>query len=364
MPRPVLSSLLAAALAGALAAPSGLAQAPPASAASATQAAGDTARADSLPALPHPPDVPRSLFLQPPAAAPYACAPLPGAYFERDPLLDPPQFPEPGFFAGVTVQAAAPHVFNSLANGVSVGSNAPDTLRIPVAGFDWTVVPRVEVGYRLPSGFGDFSFAYRGMASSGTAGVPGPDAPATLHSRVDLNALDFDYASREFTPWANWGMRWRLGTRLAFIYYDSSAQEPSGAAAAGTGVFEAGAFNSFVGVGPHIGLELDRCLGPAGLALVARTDVASLLGHQHQGVSVTSTAGTTDSGFIANGQDVVSLGGELGLRWWPPGGRGANFFAGYQYEYWWNVGRLSNFSTLSRGDLSIQGLTLRAQYNF
>ena len=51
-----------------------------------------------------------------------------------------------------------------------------------------------------------------------------------------------------------------------------------------------------------------------------------------------------------------------GLRWCPPDYRYLHVFVGYQYEYWWNVGRLS--TTSSRGELSDQGVQMQAEFNF
>jgi hypothetical protein len=54
---------------------------------------------------------------------------------------------------------------------------------------------------------------------------------------------------------------------------------------------------------------------------------------------------------------------ELGLRWQPAFWPHTLVFLGYQYEYWWNVGRLSLTDT-SRGELSDQSILLRAEFNF
>ena len=90
-------------------------------------AAATTARAQSPAAAPEP-DAPspsaspcnrRRPSLQPPAppAPPtptFAPAPLPGPYFEVDPLLDRPPLPQPGWFADADLGAVIPHVKNHL----------------------------------------------------------------------------------------------------------------------------------------------------------------------------------------------------------------------------------------------------------
>ncbi len=86
----------------------------------------------------------------------------------------------------------------------------------------------------------------------------GFDAPAVLKSRLDLNIVDLDYISRELSLWPKWDMTWRFGGRTGWIYFDSRADEPFAAAAAGSGVFEQRTSDSFVGFGPHGGVVVDR----------------------------------------------------------------------------------------------------------
>src|ERR1700722_14498433 len=54
---------------------------------------------------PRPPEEPPSLFRQAANPMPYGCAPIPGRYFEMDPLLDPPGWPQPGWVADLEIQA-------------------------------------------------------------------------------------------------------------------------------------------------------------------------------------------------------------------------------------------------------------------
>ena len=68
-------------------------------------------------------------------------------------------------------------------------------------------------------------------------------------------------------------------------------------------------------------------------------------------------AGTTSRN---NGQAVPTIDLFLGLSWQPS--RCSRLSLGYEYEYWWNIGRLSNFT--SRGELSDQGIVLRAEFSW
>jgi hypothetical protein len=244
------------------------------------------------------------------------------------------------------------------------------------ASLDWTVAPRFEVGYRLPSGFGAVSLAYRFLVTEGTETAPGPDAPATLKSRFDLNQIDLDYTSAEFSLLhKHLEMRVHFGLRYAYLYFDTRSTEPFAAAAAGMGVFEQHQTNSYVGFGPHTGVELVRPLdGPLlgyqlpiqGLAVVARSDIATLFGRIRQGFCEKATArgpdgqpltGTTN---VSSSMTVPTVAGQIGLGWQPH--PDIRFFAGYQAEYWWNVGRLSTSG--SRGELAGQGIVLQGEYHF
>ncbi|MDB5307970.1 MAG: hypothetical protein JWO38_2172 [Gemmataceae bacterium] len=369
MTRPVPNLVFVAILTAGLSASTGRAQVPAAPAPAPAPGPATATAAPSpnpLEGWPRPPDEPGSLFRQAPAPMPYACAPLPGQYFERDPLLDPPQFPQPGFVAGVEVQAVVPHIFNQLANGATVGPNAIDSIRVPVSGLNWGVSPRVEAGYRLGSGFGEFLLSYRYLGVTGSSTTPRPDGPASLHSRFDFSVIDLDYASREFTPWEHWGMKWRAGLRMVYLFYDTQLDQSFGLASAGSGILQERAFNDFKGFGGHAGVELDRDLNQylPGLTAVAKLDFGSTFsGRIKQGVSQTTTAPSFAFGGIDNSQTVPTLAGQFGLSYVPPGSR-LNLFVGGLYEYWWNVGRLSSFSVFSRGEMSITGITARLTWNY
>jgi hypothetical protein len=353
--------LALALLGGALPTASGRAQAPARPAATA-----DTKAPDPLPGLPQPPEQPYSLFL-PPVAQP-APPPLPGPYLELDPLLDRPPLPPPGWYGDVEINVLSPHVKNALVDTVQIGTAAPDIVALPSARLNWTVSPRFEVGYRLPSAFGSFAVAYRFMDSDGTGSLAGPDGPATLTSRLDVQVFDLDYDSRELSLWPCWEMRWFFGARLVNIYFDSRSQEAFAAAAAGTGVFVRRDTDRYVGLGPHWGLELERHLADWGLTAVGRADGSIDLGRIRQGFFEESTtigptgqplAGET---HLRSSQAVPMFHAQLGLSWRPPEWPSLHLFAGYQYEHWWNVGLLSLIA--SRGELEDHGLWLEAGFNF
>jgi hypothetical protein len=324
-----------------------------------------------LRSLPQLPEQPRSLLepLSPPGPPP---APLPGPYFELDPRLDPPEWPQPGWFADVDLSALGPHFKNRLHGTVQIGNRPPDTVHVPGADLDWAFSPRFEVGYRLSSGFGAFGLSYRFLATQGTAIGPSPDGPATLKSRLDFHVIDLDYISREWPVWPHWDtckMQWRFGLRWASIYYDANSTEPFGEAAAGSGIFSARSTDRFVGFGPHVGVELARLLQWQGFSVGGRIDGWISLGRIRQGFFEESTmlgaSGLPLGGVsqVSSSQAVPALNTQAGVSYQPPGYPDLEFFIGYQYEYWWNVGRLS-ITPNSRGELSDQGVLFRAAFNY
>ena len=326
-----------------------------------------TAPPDVLPGLPRPPDAPASLFQKPVSSA-YACEPLLGPYFEVDPLLDPPELPAVGWFAGLDLGIIGPHIKNRLTDMVQIDGLPPSTVQLPTAPLDWTVAPRVEIGYRLPSGFGGFALAYRFFGTDGSETLLGPDGPASLRSRLDVNVVDLDYQSWEMALWPNWEMKWWFGLRQANIYFDSQETEPFATAAAGSGILATRTTNHHLGWGPHYGLELDRHWDGTGLSLVTWADGATLLGRTQQHYQEISTVLGPDGRPLtgdtreSNPQTIPVLSIFLGFAWQPPRYHQFRFSVGYEYEYWWNVGRIS--TSTPRGEMSDQGILLRAEFNF
>jgi hypothetical protein len=325
-------------------------------------AAQDPAAAppDPLPGLPRPPDAPFSLLAPP--VVPDHGPPLPGPYFEPDPRLDPEPNPPPGCFTDLEVQILDPHVKNNLSMPVTLLGRTV-TVSAPSAPLDWTVAPEMALGYRLPSGFGELLVRYRYLGSSGDGVYQGPDSPADVQSRLEMHTLDIDYASREWSLWnCCWDMRWFFGARVTSVYFDSHSTESFAAAAAGSGIFREEVSNKFVGVGPHLGLELDKRFDGSGLAIYARADGWVSLGRINQAFTADSTTLAIGEAREHRSQAVPEENAQIGVRWEPPGWHHTYLYAGYQYEFWWNVGRDSE--TTSRGTVDDQGVFVRVEVNF
>jgi hypothetical protein len=321
-----------------------------------------------LKSMPRPPDQPRSLFQ--PAPAPGPPPPDFERYFELDPLLDPSQWGKLGWFADVQIQAIHPSLFFGQFRHSVVTPLGQRVIVAPgAAKQDWTVAPRLEIGYRLPSGFGGFSFSDRWFTTSGTGPFIGPAGSTTRTTHFGVNYSDWDYFSREYTPWANWGMAWRFGVRLAETWTNTHVDLPS--ARASGGVFEEQASNYTVGAGPHFGLMLDRKFADSGFSFIAKLDIANTFTRQRSLFSATSL---TPGGAPARGaftqnywQQVPILNYQIGLGWQPPRNPNISVYMGYLYEFWWQVGTNSNLTPFNGGTRAAfdnQGIVFQAQVRF
>jgi hypothetical protein len=308
-------------------------------------------------------------------------------YFVRDPLLDPSQGPTPGWFAGAEIQVVKPHLIPGLSNVVEPGkviSNSAfsgpatgnqRTVALPAAHLDWTVSPRVFLGYRLPSGFGEFMLSYRHLGTVGSGTIPGPNGPAALNSGFAFDMIDFDYNSRELSLGPLWDMKWTFGLRSLFLFYDSRFNQPFDQASASNGVFEARNLNHFFGMGPHAALELARHLGDSGWSLYVRGDFAGTFDATHQAFFIrTTTLGPSGrplpgATHAFGHQAAPIINGRAGVTWQRSPSSGTRFFVGYQYEVFWDLDRVSQgngngFAAPSLGQFWDQGIVLQATINY
>jgi hypothetical protein len=327
-----------------------------------------------LKSLPKPLDQPRSLF-QPPAPLGPPAPDLERPYFELDPLLDPPNWPQPGWFADAQIDLIHPHFFSNLQAGVTTGLGKQTFVKLGTAPLQWTVAPRFEFGYRLPSGFGEFAVSNRFFEAQGSDNVfvkSGGLAMRTSH--LNANYTNWDYLSREFTPWENATLYWRFGATLAESFYFTQLNMLSAQAAASRGILDARQTNSTVGAGPHFGVEMEQRLTPSGLELVGKVDISPVFNRLRQHFSVTTTAlnaaGRPDRG-VTNFrvfQESPILNVQLGLAWRPPTHPNIRFFLGYVTETWFTTGLESDTNTSlhtgSRGYFDNQGIVFQAGINF
>lgn len=288
------------------------------------------------------------------------------------PLSDTPVFfltpAAPGWFASLEMDIVIPHIKNRLQARVPIDGDFVTRVHLPTAELEWTVAPRFELGYRLPDELGELLVSYRFLVTEGCArgfrDFVGLHARATLHSRLDLNVIDLDYAHREPSLGPDWDMKWKIGVRLANVFFDSRSQVRYSSPAIPDEFIEgARTSNYFFGAGPHVGLDLSRRLGATGLALYGRAEAALVVGRINQSFENTFAF----DGFALGGavsahqtQAVPVLNVQAGLAWVPPIGEGVRFALGYQYEHWWYLGQVGN----SRAELWDQGVFLRGEYKY
>jgi hypothetical protein len=327
-----------------------------------------TAGPDFLLTLPRPPDLPGSLMALPPPPGPPP-PDLERPYFQEDPLLDPPQLGLIGWFGRVDIGIVKPHLVNQLNQPVTFPDGVTSTtVGVPPAKLNWTVSPYVELGYRLPSGFGGIALGYRNMTAQGSEGVIGADGPVTLTSRLNVNVGQLDWVSNEYTPWHLCDMRVRFGLRYVNVYFDSFSDESFDEASAGSGFFGLRTTNSFWGLGPHVGLDLTRRFESGGLAVLGQLDMSESWGRVRQNYFASTVTPGPDGlpqsavTSISSSDAVPIINARLGLNWQPPSYPTLQLFAGYQIDYWWNTGRLGAFTTF--GYFFDSGIVLQARFNY
>jgi hypothetical protein len=275
-----------------------------------------------------------------------------GDLLKGDALLDGPPYAPPGWFAGVELDPVWSHVKNRLTQTVTAG---PLTNEVHPGSADLgvTVEPRFEFGYRLAEGTGELLVSYRFVNTDGSIDISsfGPrEDLASLDSRFDLNVLDLDYGSREFSLGPHWDMKWLAGVRLGSVFLDSHASD---------GIVSQRVSDQFQGVGPMAALELWYRLEDVGLALFGRLESSVVVGRVQQQFAegFPGAAGETDQSNI---QAVPTLAVQAGLGWTPPGSQHLRFAGGYTFESWWEIGA---FPT-PHAEIMVQGLFLRGEWRY
>jgi hypothetical protein len=216
---------------------------------------------------------------------------------------------------------------------------------VPAAKLDWTVMPRVELGYRFGQAAGELLAGYRFLTTTATE--------AALRTHLSLHVVDLDYANREPTHGPLWDMKWRAGVRLVDIYTASQAQRALAAQ-------EASVF--FVGAGPHVGLDVWRHLPWDGLSLFGRLDASSPIGRlalefEEVRAGAVPTYGQTR---LVNPGPIVTLGVQAGLSWQPLSDLGV--VAGYAFENWWDL--VNGFDAPRGTSLTLQGFFVRGEWRY
>ncbi len=314
----------------------------------------------SAPTLGPPTALPNTGPLPPPPAPPGAVYPIsqpPGPGPTGWGPYGPPPMP-PSWFANVEVDILKPHLKAALSNVVVFPDGTETTVAPPTTNVGWTAAPRFEVGWNVPNGLGYFALYYRGFATDGRQDALALDGtPFALRTRLDVNMAGFDYGIAPYTFAPRWDVDARIGVALADVFFDNQAVSD---------VQTLYASNNFFGAGPHVRGEVRRHFGLLpGLDFFGRADLIVFVGQIHQRFREIDggDGGSTEGFFVQRKtQTVPMLMLQTGLSYTPPSLSNWRFSAGYEFEEWWDVGRLNMLN--SRGQLTTNGIFLRANVTF
>jgi hypothetical protein len=264
----------------------------------------------------------------------------------------------PTVFFDVELAFLGPAVKNRLFNTVARpdASGTLDTVHAPSANLEWTVAPKFEVGFRLPDSAGAFVLGYRFIASEGTTTTTIDGVDLNVKSRLNVNVFDLDYATARYEFVPRWESQFRVGARLANFFYDSR-------------IFDDFALqktsNNYFGAGPHVTADLQRRIVVLpGLSFFSVVDGTVLIGQVRQRFTeqLTSAAGDVDTSEFTGrrNQAIPGLSLQAGLGYTPPSADYLHFRVGYQFERYWNLGRLDT----SNLELTAQGVFVRGEVDF
>jgi hypothetical protein len=300
-------------------------------------------------------------------------------HISNDPLLDRPFAPQPGFYFYSEAYVTGVHLTNQLSGTVTTPGGRVDGVAPQGSPLDMSVEPRFELGYRIPNGFGEIGLGFRWLTTSGGGNTIDAFGPAAQHGRFNFNVFDLDYHTREFSlglfPGDQWDFRWTFGFRGLNLYFDNRLDfaTPGPGAEAVVSQRDTNSLNAY---GVHVALDLHRkldCWVP-GLAFGGRVGWTDLFGRvrQHFFEGLADGAGVA-TGFGRFETSPLAFEGQIGLSYTVPNWNHAFFFVGYETQYWWQIGRLSNVlapvpnvgsAVNSRATLELQGFVIRAELNF
>lgn len=258
---------------------------------------------------------------------------------------------EPDCFARADLALVFPHLSSLLTGPVDVGSGAATAaVALRNARLDPTLSPLLQLGaFRFGPGYGELALSYRFLATEGNDLVPGVGGAAatSVRSRLNLQTVSLDYLRNDCPVGRDVVLGWEAGVRLQVAFFDTQASAADS--------FEQ-ARNYFFGAGPHAGFGVSRRL-PSGLALFGRLDGALIVGYnttQNFVATINVPPSGLVSGTFAQQQTEVSpfFVVQTGVEWSPARLPACRLRGGYQFEQWYNLGRVGD----SRGDLSAHGL--------
>jgi hypothetical protein len=237
------------------------------------------------------------------------------------------------------------------------------------------VAPRFEVGYRIPDNWGSVSFGYGFLASQGRDQLTTPvenvvQLPANQAGGLVYNLFDLTYSSREYSLDPLCNMRWGIGGRLLYFYFDSRVEflHPG----ADLGSFLAQSETSYErSYGFWAYLDLERQIGCSGLSVFGRVEGSDFYARSGQTYAETVAGNPGQSPEVFRIRYTGAVGPSIlrevvGFSYTVPQWHHSRFLLGYQYEQFFQIGRLTSTAGVpdTRGSLDAHGLFLRAEFNF
>lgn len=287
---------------------------------------------------------------------------LPG----MDPYRERPGL-APGWFAGIDLTVVHPEI-DSQTNNRNLGPGDPfhgtftNSTQLPVGDMNWSVMPKVYLGYRRENGLGEFITSYRYFQADSNGTLLNFDTAGAgqLQTRSQAHVLDFMYAFSDRSD----GLpailpafrRYGLGLRVASWIYDTTAS--------GQQTLEERAGNVFIGGGPVLDFEGTWLTPWRSTTFDAGLDVAGIGGFNYQRFAETaivsgtvqSARGRTDGTGTAT--PILRVWGGVS---WVPDWRGPplRFSAGYSWERWFNLPDAGG-----QNDLTLAGPFVRGEFRW
>jgi hypothetical protein len=272
-----------------------------------------------------------------------------------------------GWFAGVDLYVVHPEIDSQVNNG-NLGpgdlfhGTFTNSTQLPVGDMNWTVMPKVHVGYRFENGLGEFIASYRFLQADSSGTLLNFDAAGAgqLNTRSQAHVLDLVYAFSDRTEGLAWYFptvrRYGVGLRVASWIFDTTAN--------GRQVLEERAGNVFIGGGPVLLYDWTWTTQWPSVTFNGGIDAAGVGGFNYQRFaetaivsgSVQSARGRTDG----SGTATPILGMWGGMSWVPDWQNQAfRFSAGYRWERWINLPDAGG-----QNDLTLQGPFVRGEFRF
>ncbi|MBS0263517.1 MAG: hypothetical protein JSS02_16370 [Planctomycetes bacterium] len=281
-----------------------------------------------------------------------------------------------GWFAAVDLNVVRPQISSQVNNSV-LGPGDPyngtftNSTQLPFGtggsasdegSLDWTVMPKISLGYRFENGMGELITSYRGFYSQAGGTIQNFDAlgAGRFKTTTQAHVLDVVYGVTDRVDGLPWFFpvirRWGLGLRAATWIFDTTANGQQTLSEQAGSVFEGG--------GPVLQYDWTWLTRNESLTFNGGFDVAGLGGFHYLRFSETAllpgsvnvARGRTDG--TGTGIAILTVWG--GLAWVPDWGeQNLRFTAGYRWERWWDM-----TDTGGQNELTLQGPFVRGEWRW